>query len=173
MLKNKKAIYLLIPLNIFIWGYLAYSIYAGLKGDEVEIATIKNEQMPLSEVTDTIAYRLQLNYTDPFLKDFAKHHEPRTNSGNNGTNLNTTKTNNTVNVAKTQTVAAVKPAADIKYLGLVKNNATGISTALISINGKTFVIKKGDVVESLVIKDVFNDYVEIKEGKTISKISKL
>jgi hypothetical protein len=170
MLKNKKAIYILLPLNIFIWGYLAYSIYAGLKGNEEELPNTKNESIPLAQVTDTNAYRLKLNYTDPFLKENAKYHEPRTNNGN--ATANTTKTNNPVSVIKTPTVAAVKPVLDVKYLGIVKNNTTGISTALISINGKTYIIKKGDVVESLVIKDVFNDYVEIKEGKTISKISK-
>lgn len=170
MLKNKKAIYILLPLNIFIWGYLAYSIYAGLKGNEDELLITKNESIPLAQVTDTVTYRLKLNYTDPFLRESAKHHEQHTNNGN--ANANATKATNPVSGVKTPTVAVVKPILDVKYLGIVKNNTTGISTALISINGKTYIIKKGDVVEGVVIKDVFNDYVEIKEGKTISKISK-
>ena len=74
---------------------------------------------------------------------------------------------------KTPSVAAiVKPATEIKYLGLVKNNSTGISTALVSINGKSHLVKKGDVVDGISIKNISNESMEVKEAKKIIIVSK-
>jgi hypothetical protein len=54
----------------------------------------------------------------------------------------------------------------------VKNNTTGISTALISINGQSHLVKKGDIINDITIKTISNESVEIKEGKTTQFISK-
>lgn len=171
MLKNKKAIYVLIPLNIIIWVYLGYSIYDGLRGEDIPIVETESTALKLKPENEGEAYKLSLNYDDPFLKDGPK---PKNNGNNASSNPNQQSTVvKQMPAVKTPTVApVVKPPADIKYLGLVKNNNTGIATALISLNGKSFVVKKGDVIETLSVKEVASDYVELKEGKNIMKISK-
>ncbi len=169
MLKNKKAIYILIPLNLFIWGYLGYSIYAGLSGEEEEVPVTTVVKTLLKTDNDSVTYSLKLNYPDPFLREGVKVREPNY-SGTDNANVAAPKPK-AVAVVKTPTLAP-KPADDIKYLGLVKNNTTGVSTALISINGRTHIIKQGDVVNAYTIKEVYSDYVELREGKTILKINK-
>ncbi|MDI9341674.1 MAG: hypothetical protein QM534_13975 [Sediminibacterium sp.] len=170
MLKNKKAIYVLIPLNLFIWGYLAYSIYDGLKGEDTEVAMSEPSGAVVKAEEDSVVYKLKLTYPDPFLKDVPREREVKlpASDGQAAKPLNKPLA---VPVVKTNTVAP-KPPADIRYLGLVKNSTTGIATALISVDGKTYVIKKGDVIETFSIKEVHSDYVELKEGKTVMKINK-
>lgn len=170
MLKNKKAIYILIPLNLFIWGYLGYSIYNGLSGEEEEeippVTTVVKTLLKADK--DSVTYQLKLNYPDPFLREGVKVREPDYSVTDK---VATSPKPKVVAVVKTPTLAP-KPADDIKYLGLVKNNTTGVSTALISINGRTYIIKKGDAVTTYTIKEVYSDYVELKDGKTILKINK-
>lgn len=168
MLKNKKAIYILVPLNIAIWCYLGYSIYSGLKEDELPEFSESNNKIKLDELKDTVTYRLILNYSDPFLKDGEKvnSHSNSTLAGNNG------RKNAQINSNKTQTIAAVKPLAEIKYLGLVKNNSTGNSTALISINGKSHTVKKGDIIDGITVKNISNETIEFKDGKKTMMVSK-
>ena len=170
MLKNKKAIYILIPLNIAIWCYLGYSIYSGLKEEELPEFSESTQVIKLDELKDTITYHLALNYSDPFLREGEKN---KSHSTSNSTNNSNSNNNTPKNVpVKTPSVAVVKIQADIKYLGLVKNNSTGISTALLSINGKSHLVKKGDVIEGISVKNISNDAIELKEGKTTLSISK-
>jgi hypothetical protein len=171
MIKNKKAIYILIPLNIFIWCYLGYSIYSGLKEDDLPEISNNISTIKLDELKDSVAYKLSINYKDPFLREGEKSKVYSSNgSGNNNTNHNPSPKNIPV---KTPSVAAiVKPQTEVKYLGLVKNNTTGNSTALLTINGKSYLVKKGDVVEGISIKNISNESIELKEGKKSLLIKK-
>lgn len=170
MLKNKKAIYVLIPLNLFIWGYLAYSIYDGLKGEKTEVVVNEPSGTALKTEDTAVAYKLRLTYPDPFLKDMPREREQKVLIPEGQANKPVSKPVSAP-VIKTGTVTP-KPLVDIRYLGLVKNNTTGLATALISIDGKTYVIKKGDVIDAFSIKEVHSDYVELKEGKNVMKINK-
>ena len=170
MLKNKKVLYLLIPLNVFIWGYLGYSIYSGLKGEDAPEANNLETKVVLADNKDTVAYKLALNYADPFLKEVEK---PK--RGNYNSNQQQSPSENTQKApiaVKVNSITPPKPAAELNYLGIVKNSSTGQSTALFTINGKSFVIKKGDVVEGFTIKDISTEFVEVKEGKQIFKVGK-
>jgi len=171
MLKNKKAIYILIPLNIFIWCYLGYSIYSGLKEDDLPEISNNRSTIKLDELKDSVAYKLSLNYKDPFLREGEKNKVYSSNgSGNSTTDHNSNSKNIPV---KTPSVAAiVKPQTEIKYLGLVKNNTTGNSTALLSINGKSYLVKKGDLVDGISIKNISNESIELKDGKKSRVVNK-
>lgn len=168
MLKNKKAIYILIPLNIFIWCYLGYSIYSGLKGDDLPKISNSRITIKLDELKDSVEYKLALNYADPFLREGEKS---RGQTSNNSRSNNSNPAPKIIPV-KVPVVAVVKPVTEIKYLGLVKNNSTGISTALVSINGKSHLVKKGDVIEGITIKNISNESIELKEGKKSLVIGK-
>lgn len=172
MFKGKKAVYILIPLNIAIWGFFIYRFYTAYNEADEPVKPEKMGDFKMEELKDSVQYQLALNYKDPFLKDVEK---PKHNSNPNSTsnslsnNQNTAKLKTTV---KTPTVAVVKPATDIKYLGLVKNNTTGQTTALVSINGKSHLVKKGDVVDGISVKNISNELIELMEGKNVLSIGK-
>lgn len=166
MLKGKGAIYILIPVNILVWGFFIYRFYSAYNESGVTIEDSKAQVIKLDELKDSVNYKLTLNYKDPFLREGekSKHH------ANNNANINPPVQKE--KVIKTPTVAIPKTPNDIKYFGLVKNNTTGISTALISINGQSHLVKKGDIINGITIKTISNESVEIKEGKTTQFISK-
>ncbi len=159
MLKSKGAIYVLIPVNILVWGFFIYRFYTAYTEGDVELPDTKIQTIKLDELKDSVEYKLSLNYKDPFLRETEKRKGPTANNP---------ITNNPVQkekVVKTPTVTVPKVPADIKYFGLVKNNSTGVSTALISINGQTHLVKKGDVIAGITVKNISNENVELKEGK--------
>jgi hypothetical protein len=171
MFKNKKFIYLLIPINIAIWSYLSYSIYSGLKGDDLPELGESNKKIKIDNVDNAAKYELNLSYNDPFLREgeHTKKHSARNSSNSNGNNIPKNPPQNTI---KTPSVAVVKPQTEIKYLGLVKNNTTGISTALLTINGKSHLVKKGDVIAGISVKNISNETIDLMEGKSNISVSK-
>ncbi len=166
MLKGKVGVYIMIPLNILIWGFFIYRIYSAFMENEIPDINNTVQTIKLDELKDSVDYKLSLNYKDPFLREGEK-----TKSHSNSGNSNSNNTELKVKVVKTPTLV-VKAPNDIKYFGLVKNNTTGVSTALVSINGKSHLVKKGDVIDGLSIKNISNDAVEIKEGKNSITVSK-
>ena len=172
MFKGKRGLYILIPLNIAIWGFFIYRFYTAYNETGEPETTEKIADFKIEELKDSIHYQLALNYKDPFLKDVEK---PKYNSNPSSTNNSSSNNQNIAkvkNVVKTPTVAVVKPLTDIKYLGLVKNNTTGQTTALVSINGKSHLVKKGDVVDGIIVKNISNEMIELVEGKNTLSVSK-
>lgn len=166
MLKSKGAIYVLIPVNILVWVFFIYRFYTAYNEGDIEIEDSKMQVIKLDELKDSVDYKLSLNYKDPFLREAEKRKEHV---------VSNSKTSNPVQkekVVKTPTVSVPKVQSEIKYFGLVKNNTTGISTALISINGQTHLVKKGDIIEGITIKKISNENVELKEGKNTIVIIK-
>lgn len=160
MLKGKKAIYILIPLNIAIWGFFIYRFYTAYYSYDEAPETSTKQVMQFSDVKDTVTYQLSLSYKDPFLKEQVK-----LKSEFKTTELNSKPKVPVQPVVKTPTTPP-KPSLDIKYLGLVKNSSTGAATALININGQSHIVKSGDVVQGIQIKSIGNTSIELQEGKT-------
>ncbi len=167
MLKSKGAIYILIPVNILVWGFFIYRFYSAYTEGDVDIEENKMQVVKLDELKDSARYELILNYKDPFLRETEKVRS-KSSTGIKNENNAIVKTP----VVKTPSVVVQKAASDIKYFGLVKNNTTGIATALISINGQTHLVKKGDVINGMNIKNISNESVELKEGKNTQIINK-
>jgi len=146
-----------------VWGYVGYKIYKALQGDD-EIsfdrsgASIKKIEPEQKENT----IMLLLDYQDPFLKNgtfSGEHSTARTTSG--------TKTEKPKVLVPKQAVTPplVQPAADIKYLGLVKNSEKNTETAMLSVNGRPLLVKQYDVIEGYTIKMIYRDSIIAIKGK--------
>jgi hypothetical protein len=157
MLKNKKAIYVLIPLNIFVWGFFIYRFMSAY----IESDIPSTERSPITTKTEKIeedhAYTLNLNYKDPFLKSSPQVINLPTNNSYGQVQKKSKP--------KDQIVPEQKKLPDVKYLGLIKNNSTGLSTALISVNGQSKLIKQNDVVDGILFKTFSKDSLVAKCGK--------
>ena len=68
MLKGKKSIYILIPLNILIWGFFAYRFYTLYHQSDELVANNSTPQTKIDDIRDSVNYKLNLAYEDPFLK---------------------------------------------------------------------------------------------------------
>ncbi|HEY1054297.1 MAG TPA: hypothetical protein VGE24_04155 [Emticicia sp.] len=67
-------------------------------------------------------------------------------------------------VVKTPTVVP-KQMPDIKYLGLIKNSNSGASTAIITLNGQSRLIKANDVIDGIAFKSLDKDELVAVWGK--------
>lgn len=166
MFKGKKSLYFLIPVNLFVWGYVGFKIYRAFNEEEDVLPFEQAVSVSKLKKEDSIVYKLALNYADPFLKE-----EPRyKTNANSGSSGNIPKPS--VNPPVQKTITAVPKTIDLKYLGLVENKSSGAATGLISINGKSYLVKKGDVVEGVSIKSISSEKLEAKIGKDLISVQK-
>lgn len=162
MLKNKKTVYLLIPINILIWGFFVYRFYSAYhETDDLSSSITSAVVIPKEINGDTAVYQLDLHYKDPFLKD-----EPavRQQSSRNALLASEQKTSPPVSAPKTPTPSA-KPMPEIKYLGMIRNKTSGVSTALISLNGESHQVKPSQVIDGITVKSFCADSLVARWGK--------
>lgn len=161
MLKNKKAVYILIPLNLLIWGFFIYRFYTAYTDTDLADDRPASVTVKMDLVKDSLAYALKLDYKDPFLKESKREYVPNTRdlSGNSG--------EQTKKIAPAKPIVTVPPKQlpEVKYLGLIKNTNTGLSTALVSVNGQSKLIKQNESVEGIVFKSFNKDSLVAKWGK--------
>lgn len=157
MFKGKKSLYILLPLNIFIWAFIGYKIYASLQDEDVTLSEAKSPPVKLDH-SDSASYSLQLNYADPFLKQ-----EPARKSKPSA--AAPVKASSPVLVTEKKTAPSPAPTLDIKYMGLVQNKTSGATTAMVSINGKSYLVKAGEVVEQVAFTSINSDAMTVKVGK--------
>jgi hypothetical protein len=167
MLKGKKGVYIMVLINLAIWGYFGYTFYTEyFKSDDVEVAENKTNTVSKNISQDTTTYKLQLNYEDPFLKKEKQLAATNLVKPNNEPKKVVDK-----KIVK-QPEEPKKPLPQIKYLGLVKNNSSGAITALVSINGQSHIIKANDNIEGIIFKNISSDNIIAQIGKEAITINK-
>ena len=64
-MKNRKLVFLLLPLNFILWGYIGIAIYKSVKIDPIQSGSFQFEKTKpfISATTDT--FNLLLDYRDP------------------------------------------------------------------------------------------------------------
>ena len=168
-MKNKKSIYLLLPLTLLIWGIIGYRIYQSIKPEDSyaqatsfpTFTALTNDQTP-----DT--FTLINNYRDPFLsaapppvtKPVAQVHRP---------------------ASKPQIIKKVekpKPPKKqpkvrwpkIAYKGSFKNKGSSRQLALVNINQTEHFLGINDTASKVRLLNIWRDSIKVKcqhEYKTI------
>jgi hypothetical protein len=152
-MKNKKLLYLLVPLVLCIWGIIGYRIFSSMNDADDAIApdyTQWKDNSSESFATDT--FSLLLNYRNPF--------------------GNETEVRRSVNVKPaSKTTAVLKtnaPIPKITYKGSIINKTSKQRVYLVDINGKSVFLQPGIKSEGIALKKVYNDSLLINyEGKSI------
>jgi hypothetical protein len=162
MLKNKKAVYILIPLNLAVWGFFIYRFYSAYTDSDMPLAESKSQTIKLDGLKDSVTYKLSMEYKDPFLKETKREFNPESKSNNLYDPDQQTKK---ASPAKPPVTVPPKQAPDVKYLGLIRNNTSGLSTALVSVNGQSKLIKQNEAIEGIVFKSFNKDSLVARWGK--------
>lgn len=165
MALGKKTLYFMVPVNICLWGFIGYKIYSTFNESD-EIIPIENPIAKIKVDEDTNTYKLSLNYPDPFLKD-----EPTKKTTQNNSIASAHKPVINPSHKSTETITPT-PSREIKYLGLIQNKSSGVTTALISINGKSYLIKKGEIIEGVNFESITDQIIIAKIGKEKLTINK-
>jgi len=158
MFKNKKAL-ILILINVVIWSFFVYRFYSAYTDYDAPVTDQNPGTYKTEDIKDSVVYKLSLDYKDPFLRDEPKNYIRTSHSASVSV-----KPKQQLVVVKTPTVV-VKQLPEIKYLGLIKNSSSGVTTALISINGQSKLIKPNETVEGITFKSFDNNELIAFAGK--------
>jgi hypothetical protein len=159
-MKNRKAIYILIPAVLLIWALIAYQVSEGLQGGA---PTYAGAGVSLADVApdeaDTFTYTLMLHYPDPFL-------------GRVG------YTNKAVPAIQDVPAAQRSPAINskeekqpqkpdlsiYKYIGVVEHKSKKDKLALLSVGGRSVMLREGESVEEVKLLKISPDSVKLMKG---------
>ena len=150
-MKNKKTVYILLPIVLLIWGAVMYQFFS--------FSTIKEEQKTNFEKfifkpidikkRDTIV--IDINYRDPFLGKIYAETEGK-------------------KYARNKIVKPKKPAViinpivwpTINYKGIVSDTNENNKVFMLIINGKTFLMKKGEIENEIFLKEGDRESIYVK-----------
>lgn len=149
MKNNKKTLWVLMPLMMIVWGLIAYQLF---KTTNTAKNAASSEFTPkrISSHSDTVDFKLSLNYRDPFQSSQIKTEKPR---------LQNTRVSKVVQ--KKATVIAPIEWPDIKYGGTVRSSSSK-EVALLSIDGNSYLVNKGDVVGDMVVLNYNKNEVRLR-----------
>ncbi len=146
-MKQKKLIYVLLPLMILIWGLVIYRIFGFIDGNDspdiqpVHLPDTGDETVKLPD-----SFTIKADYRDPFLKNVNYTPPPK-------------KTKTPVKVKKPK-----KPAVNwsfVQYKGRITNQNSGKTIAVLEINKKRYLVAKGDSAAGVTLLKIFPDSVQV------------
>lgn len=146
MLKNKKLVYLLLPLVLIIWGLIFYRIYTNLHGKQVNSSFRKQVTKEIDVSNNEEKPKLSLNYPDPFLK-----------SASGGT----VKTK----VSHQPTDEHSQPInwPMITYRGMVRSEKQKAKVmGFLRVGTKDLLVHKGDVAHELTVLRIAKDSIQLE-----------
>ena len=159
-MKKKKALYILVPVTLLVWGGILFKILSNFGGDDpLPINTILNEDIQNMSVELSDSFELFLNYPDPFL-------------GQSNQSSNTENTAQSFADIKDGILKNPQKWPLIKYYGHVKNTQTKSRRINLSINQKMYLLKTKDRVYDLRLERIYRDSIIVSmkyETKTIFK----
>lgn len=155
-MKNKKLLYILIPLVLLVWGVILYKIFNVVNvSDSNEVLKSIVIVSPSNEnLIDT--FSIHPNYRDPFLSKRAKK---IIISENKATIIAATP-----KLIK-KIIAPLPKWPNLVYGGLIKNQNSNKQLALVQINGQSNIMKIGDIVGEIELTKIFSDSIEVKFQK--------
>lgn len=152
-MKNNTTKYLLVIFVVVVWGLIFYKVVKLVKSSDVPRRNnlVSTNEESANKNVDT--FNIIANYADPFLKRSILVRSSNTIVGKN----EKPQTRNTE-----KKVVLLKNWPNISYAGLVSSFMGNKSTALISINGESCVMKKGDILKDIELITITKDSVKLK-----------
>lgn len=144
-MKNRKALYVLIPLVAVIWGIIIWQFfsYQPVRNDG-ELRMTEHESIP----EDSARYELNTMYRDPFLR--SRQFTTKPDDQKKANNIRTVKLNS---------VTALKQPEGLIYRGVISGNHTRIG--LLEIGEKKLLIRENSTVSDYRIVTVGSDSLKI------------
>lgn len=148
-MKNRKSIYILLPIVILIWGILIYQFFSVSTSDTVLQNTSSEFNIKPFKVQERKTFFITIDYRDPFL---GKVYSPQT--------IKIKKNTNKVkNKPKTEEIIQWPT---ILYKGIVSDTKDKNKIYMLVINGKTCLMKKGSTENEVYLKDGDKESIYVK-----------
>jgi hypothetical protein len=149
-MKNKKNIYILLPIVLLIWGLVIYEFFSfsNYNADETIVSEVFKVKPIKIKERQTVS--IAVNYRDPFLGK-----------------MYTAVQNKTV-AKKKVTTPTPKKIIDpivwpsILYKGIVSDTKDKNKVFMLIIDGQTFLMKKGSTEREVFLKEGDRESIEVK-----------
>lgn len=144
-MKNKKSVYVLLPLVLFIWGAVMYQFFSfSTTEEEVAVPTNEISLKPIQPIKRD-SFAINTNYRDPFL---GKVYTAKKDSV----------------PKKKKAVKVVEPLVwpNIQYRGIVSDTKEKSKIFMLVINKKTYLMRKGQTENDVYLKDGDRESVYVK-----------
>lgn len=149
-MKNKKNIYILLPIVLMVWGAVLFQLFSFTNSDEiVEVNNPEFKIKPL-KLNERQSFTIDVNYRDPFLgKMYSENTTPKAKPSG----VKTTKV-----VKPKETL--VWPV--ILYKGLISDNKEKNKVFVLIIDKKNYFMKIGDTENEIFLKSGDKESVYVK-----------
>lgn len=158
-MKNKKSIYILLPVVLFIWGTVMYQFFSFSGIDQKTITESNDFKIKPLQLKERDTFSINVNYRDPFL-------------GKVNSSVSISK-KNTHKIKKEPKIEEPLVWPTILYKGIVSDTKEKITIYMLIINGKTCLMKKGETENEVFLKDGDREsiYVKYKENLNLIMIA--
>ena len=134
-MKNKKNIYILLPVVLLIWGMVIYRLFSFTNPETDTTITNTSVRLKPLNIKERDTFSIDVNYRDPFLGKMYRPESQKT--------------------AATHNVKAIKepivwPA--VIYRGIVSESNGKKKVFMLSINGKTYFMTERTTEEGVTLK---------------------
>lgn len=164
LLKDKRALYVLLPLVVLIWSAVGWQVYQGVAGSN-EYTPLTFELKESTELSVDTFY-LKGGYADPFK---VKRSIARSATGTTAPRQ-TSKPKNKKPIKTTLPTVVWPP---IEYLGEINNVSSGKKTAILRVSGRTLTLEQGNQVQDITVLKCYSDSVVLRfseQNRTIKKL---
>lgn len=161
MIKNKKLLYLLLPLVLCIWGFIGYKIYYNINNKPVYEINGNALLVSKDNKSKIDTFTIKNNYRDPFL-----------NGAISSTSLQLQEEQEGFNDRAGFSNIQLVVFPDLKYFGIITNTLKKQKVALVRIQGKDNIVREGDLKDNILIYRMYNDSLIIKLKKNKKTIFK-
>lgn len=153
----------MMPFIILVWGVVFYQLYVYLFSSPTYVNNEIKEVVNIDQIKmDT--FSIVANYRDPFLDKKITFSQPKAIATTNSTKVTNTKNN------KEKTIEKKWPT--LTYNGMIKNNNSDKRVGIITINGKEYLVKEGDVYHEVKFMAINKHEIKVHFQNEIQIISK-
>lgn len=145
-MKSKKSIYVLLPLVLFIWGTIIYKLFS-YTNESVYVVQDQEVYIKPLQIKQKDTFTIKMNSRDPFTGELVDE----------STYKSRHKVNNTSPKEKEELIWPV-----IKYKGIVSDVKDKVKIYMLIIEGRTFLMRKGQKENNILLKDGDKDMVYLK-----------
>lgn len=148
-MKNKKNIYILLPLVLFVWGAVLFQVFSFTKSDEITPADNPEFTIKPLKINKRESFAINVNYRDPFL---GKMYNPETVSHAKTSNKSIKKV-----IKKPELVWP-----NIVYKGLIADSKGKNTLFMLIIDGKNYYMKIGETENEIFLKSGDKESIYVK-----------
>ncbi|KRD05412.1 hypothetical protein ASE21_20865 [Flavobacterium sp. Root901] len=149
-MKNKKNIYILLPLVLFVWGAVLFQVFSFTNSDEILPDDNPEFSIKPLKVNKREPFIVNVNYRDPFL---GKMYNPEKASA-------TKKTSTKVIRTPKKSEPLIWP--NIIYKGLIADAKSKNTIYMLIIDNKNYYMKIGDTENEVFLKSGDKESVYVK-----------